>query len=166
MTCWNLTAVYISTPPCGQIWVLHVLFCMTPMSWRWLGCCWCCCCCAGCERGGCGALQRGSAVPDPLLCASSRQQHLRAEGVRAAEVRDPGGCRRRRGRGGKRFPAAAAALLAIHLPGHFLGRPRATTALRSPPTWLTSESASPAPSAPSANTSFSICSRTPATGRN
>ena len=48
----------------------------------------------------------------------------------------------------------------------FPGTPRVTTALRSPPTWLTSESASPAPSAPSANTSFSICSRTPATGGN
>lgn len=46
----------------------------------------------------------------------------------------------------------------------FAGTPHVITALRSLPTWLTSESASPSLLVPSPNTSSRICSLTPATG--
>lgn len=122
------------------------------------------CWCAGCERGWCGALQRGRAVPDPLLCSCSHRWHLRTEGVGDAQIRRFRRGRRRRGwrwRGGggrgRQFTAHTA-LLPIYLSRHLLGptmwswlrdhllpdRPGRTTAHRGWPCHQTHHSASAA----------------------
>lgn len=78
--------------------------------------------CTGGKCGWRGAVQWSRAVPDAVLRARGRQQHLRFEGVRPAEVRDIAGHGRGRGRRGQRLQADTT-LLSVHLPGYLLGPP-------------------------------------------
>lgn len=78
--------------------------------------------CTGSKCSWCGAIQWSGAVPDALLRARSRQQHLRFEGVRPAQVGDVTGHGWGWRRWGQRLPAETI-LLSVHLPGDLLGPP-------------------------------------------
>lgn len=78
--------------------------------------------CTGSKCGWRGAIQWSSAVPDTVLRARSRQQHLRFKGVGPAKVWDITG----HGWGWRRWGQwlqADTILLSVHLPGYLLGPP-------------------------------------------
>lgn len=156
--------VYIGMPPCGQTWILHVSFHVTSESWRWLDelTLFVLLLCRLWMWLAWGPSARRCCAIRPVLCLqpSATSTHWRSPSFKGTRLQQTQMKTRKmrmtlcgRNHSTLRPPAWALA-----------GTPHVIMALRSRPTWLTSESASPLLLVPSPNTSSNICSLTPATG--
>lgn len=154
--------VYIGTPPCGHSRLLHVSFNVTSKTWCWQADI---CVLLSCRLWmwlAWGPSARQCCARRPALCRqpSATSMRWRSPSFRGTRLRWMQMKTRR-----MRTALPTRHCSTLHPPAWaFAGTPHAITALRSRPTWLTSESASPLLSVPSPNTSSSTCSLTPATG--